>query len=75
MAIACKCDRCHNYFSLNDDGIYVSGVTTCRVDITDNSIRKIKVMHLCPDCEIRVQKCLNAYNDVNKEDQNEREEN
>lgn len=79
MAIACKCDRCHNYFQPDNISGYVSGIVTCRVDIIDNVIKKKAVMHLCPDCEIEVQKCLHAYNDKNKEDieedQNEREEN
>ena len=61
MALACKCDRCGEYYDIPD--MYVN-----RITVTETSlVGRNNLKDLCPDCTEKLREFMEGKNDGNCE--------
>lgn len=72
MAEARRCDRCNEFYSINDDikerGEYAIGLSYKKpvhsITLYDNNVSRIKHLDLCPKCSRSLIVWLNDYGDL-----------
>lgn len=68
MSIACRCDRCGNFFLPKDNGC-VKEIKTSQATITErlNGPVDIKSYHLCDNCDVNFEKWIRGFENVKGE--------